>query len=57
MILTITIIIALVIVFYLLGYKDGYRKGGEKLMKIFNEELFKDDANFIVIRRGNKKDV
>ena len=57
MILTITIIIALVIVFYLLGYKDGYREGGEELMKIFNEELFKDDANFIVIRRGNKKDV
>jgi hypothetical protein len=57
MILTIIIIVGLIIVFYLIGYKDGYRKGGEELMKIFNEELFKDDANFIVIRRGNKKDV
>jgi hypothetical protein len=57
MILTIIIALTMVIVFYLLGYKDGYRKGGLEMMKIFNEEVFKDDANFIVIRRGNKKDV
>jgi len=57
MILTIIIVVGLVIIFYLVGYKDGYRKGGEELIKIFNEELFKKKADFTIIRRSNKKDV